>query len=69
MTGEDQRFSFRANEPCSHIASTVEMVSTKRLVDVAIIDEIQMIRDETRGCAFTRALLGVPAQEVLFFYL
>lgn len=40
------------------------MVSTERLVDIAVIDEIQMIRDEFRSYAFTRALLGVPAQEV-----
>lgn len=40
------------------------MVSVEKLVDIAVIDEIQMIRDGVRGCAFTRALLGVPAQEV-----
>ena len=31
---------------------------------VAVIDEIQMLRDEDRGWAWTRALLGVPADEV-----
>lgn len=33
-----------------HTACTVEMVNMQRRVDVAVIDEIQMIGDETR-CA------------------
>lgn len=32
--------------------------------EVAIIDEIQMLRDPGRGWAWTRALLGVVADEV-----
>ena len=32
--------------------------------DVAVIDEIQMIGDESRGWAWTRALQGVPANEI-----
>ena len=32
--------------------------------DVAVIDEIQMMRDQTRGWAWTRALMGVCAKEV-----
>ena len=32
--------------------------------EVAVIDEIQMIRDTVRGWAWTRALLGVCAHEV-----
>ena len=47
-----------------HAACTVEMLSTERRVDVAVIDEIQMIGDRQRGAAFTRALLGVVAPEV-----
>ena len=43
------------------------MLSTMMEVEVAIIDEIQMIRDEQRGWAFTRALLGAAAHEVKFF--
>jgi ATP-dependent RNA helicase SUPV3L1/SUV3 len=31
---------------------------------VAIIDEIQMMRDTGRGWAWTRALLGVMAEEI-----
>ena len=36
----------------------------KTLDDVALIDEIQMLRCPDRGWAWTRALLGVPATEV-----
>ena len=31
---------------------------------VAVIDEIQMVKDYQRGWAWTRALLGVPANEI-----
>lgn len=48
----------------SHISCTVEMVSTDELYDVAVIDEIQMMADPCRGYAWTRALLGVKADEI-----
>jgi ATP-dependent RNA helicase SUPV3L1/SUV3 len=47
-----------------HTACTTEMADTTEPVKVAVIDEIQMLSDPTRGWAFTRALLGVPAEEV-----
>nr|GLL26166.1 DExH-box ATP-dependent RNA helicase DExH18, mitochondrial [Ipomoea trifida] len=48
----------------SHVACTVEMVSTDELYDVAVIDEIQMMADSCRGYAWTRALLGLKADEI-----
>ncbi|MCL7043951.1 hypothetical protein MKW94_004544 [Papaver nudicaule] len=48
----------------NHSACTMEMVSTEELYDVAVIDEIQMLADPCRGFAWTRALLGVMADEV-----
>ncbi|XP_057975953.1 DExH-box ATP-dependent RNA helicase DExH18, mitochondrial [Malania oleifera] len=48
----------------NHIACTVEMVSTDELYDVAVIDEIQMMADPCRGYAWTRALLGLKADEI-----
>ena len=60
LTGQERRetpFS-------SHVSCTIEMMSTEQFVDVAVIDEIQMIGDDTRGASWTRALLGVPAAEV-----
>eukprot|EP00210_Caulerpa_lentillifera_P006071 g5800.t1 len=47
-----------------HTSSTVEMISLDRHYDVAVIDEIQMIKDENRGYAWTRALLGLAANEL-----
>ncbi|KAL2204617.1 ATP-dependent RNA helicase SUV3 precursor [Sarocladium strictum] len=43
---------------------TVEMVPLNQPVDVCVIDEIQMLEDDTRGTAWTTALLGVQAKEV-----
>ncbi|RZC47441.1 hypothetical protein C5167_040390 [Papaver somniferum] len=48
----------------NHASCTMEMVSTEELYDVAVIDEIQMLADPCRGYAWTRALLGVMADEV-----
>ncbi|KAK9463642.1 P-loop containing nucleoside triphosphate hydrolase protein [Lipomyces oligophaga] len=45
-------------------SSTVEMISLSRRVDVAVIDEIQMISDPHRGWAWTEALLGTQAREL-----
>ncbi|KAF6160036.1 hypothetical protein GIB67_033120 [Kingdonia uniflora] len=47
-----------------HVACTVEMVSTDIPYDVAVIDEIQMMADPFRGYAWTRALLGLKADEI-----
>ncbi|KAL4443033.1 hypothetical protein ABPG77_008524 [Micractinium sp. CCAP 211/92] len=60
ITGQERREVPGA----AHTACTVEMVNMQRRVDVAVIDEIQMIGDESRGWAWTRALMGVPANEV-----
>lgn len=41
------------------------MFGSNRSVDeVAVIDEIQLLRDNQRGWAWTRALLGVIAEEI-----
>lgn len=59
-TGQEKK-----NVPFSnHVACTVEMVSTDHLYDVAVIDEIQMMADPYRGYAWTRALLGLKADEI-----
>ena len=51
-------------EGARHAACTVEMASTRRRVTVAVVDEAQLMGDPSRGWAFTRALLGVPAAEI-----
>ena len=43
---------------------TVEMVPLNADVDVAVIDEIQMIGNKERGWAWTQALLGLKAKEI-----
>ena len=48
-------------EGAKHAACTVEMASVSRQVDVAVVDEIQMVADPSRGHSFTRAILGIPA--------
>ncbi|XP_074274551.1 DExH-box ATP-dependent RNA helicase DExH18, mitochondrial isoform X2 [Silene latifolia] len=60
LTGQEKKYVPFAN----HVACTVEMVSTNQLYDVAVIDEIQMMADSSRGFAWTRALLGLNADEI-----
>ena len=48
----------------THVAATAEKLDMKRRFDVAVIDECQMIADRERGYAWTRAILGVLAEEV-----
>lgn len=45
-------------------SSTVEMATLNRTLDVAVIDEIQLISDPDRGWAWTQALLGLKAKEI-----
>ncbi|MDO9093755.1 MAG: helicase-related protein [Rubrivivax sp.] len=47
------------------VSSTIEMVGTNTPVDVAVIDEAQMIFDASRGWAWTQAIVAVPASEVI----
>ncbi|MEY8879605.1 MAG: helicase-related protein [Leptothrix sp. (in: b-proteobacteria)] len=47
------------------VSSTIEMVGTGKPIDVAVIDEAQMIFDGSRGWAWTQAIVAVPANEVI----
>lgn len=60
LTGQEKKYVPFGN----HTACTVEMVSTEELYEVAVIDEIQMMSDLYRGYAWTRALLGLQADEI-----
>lgn len=62
ITGDDVRTD--PSEDAKLRSSTVEMVDTNSRVEVAVIDEIQMIAHEERGWAWTRAFLGSNAKEV-----
>ncbi len=46
-------------------AATVEMCPFNTPVDVAVIDEAQLLNDPDRGHAWTAAIMGVPAREVI----
>lgn len=60
VTGDEQS----AHEGAEMQSCTVEMVPLNADVDVAVIDEIQMIGHKERGWAWTQALLGLKAKEI-----
>ncbi|XP_047437545.1 ATP-dependent RNA helicase SUPV3L1, mitochondrial [Mugil cephalus] len=64
VTGEERTFIDLEGRASGHVACTIEMCNVNTPYEVAVIDEIQMIRDPSRGWAWTRALLGVCAEEV-----
>ena len=64
VTGEERKYAREDEEPSNHVSCTVEMTDCNKVYEVAVIDEIQMLKDYQRGWAWTRALLGIPAHEV-----
>ena len=61
VTGDEIRGMDALPRLTSH---TVEMAPIQKQVDVAVIDEIQMMADPDRGWAWTAAFLGAQAKEV-----
>ncbi|KMZ66772.1 ATP-dependent RNA helicase, mitochondrial (SUV3) [Zostera marina] len=51
-------------EGAKHKSVTVEMADVTAECECAVIDEIQMVGCKTRGHSFTRALLGIPSDEL-----
>ena len=65
ITGEERRLADPEAQEYGTMAScTVEMMPLNRRMDVAVIDEIQMIGNAERGWAWTQAFLGIQAKEV-----
>jgi len=60
VTGEERRIV----EGAKVTASTIEMLDPSRDLEVAVIDEIQMLTDPDRGWAWTQAVVGANADEV-----
>jgi ATP-dependent RNA helicase SUPV3L1/SUV3 len=62
ITGQEKRIVPFA----THGSATVEMAvsASEQSHDVVVIDEIQMIADDERGFAWTRALLGTRCKEI-----
>jgi ATP-dependent RNA helicase SUPV3L1/SUV3 len=52
------------SENVNLVSCTVEMVPVRKPVEVAVVDEIQMIAHEQRGWAWAQALLGIQAREL-----
>lgn len=52
------------DEDAGITACTIEMMDTTQVYDVAVIDEAQMMADPFRGHNWTRAILGVAADEI-----
>ncbi|SLM39448.1 p-loop containing nucleoside triphosphate hydrolase protein [Lasallia pustulata] len=63
ITGDERILTEDTEAPLMN-SCTVEMVPINTTVDVAVIDEIQMIGHRERGWAWTQALLGVKAREL-----
>ena len=63
ITGDERIMTENTEAPLMN-SCTVEMVPINTTVDVAVIDEIQMIGHRERGWAWTQAFLGVKAHEV-----
>ncbi|XP_030059010.1 ATP-dependent RNA helicase SUPV3L1, mitochondrial isoform X1 [Microcaecilia unicolor] len=64
VTGEELVFVDPEGRPANHAACTIEMCSVMTPYEVAVVDEVQMIKDPARGWAWTRALLGLCAEEI-----
>ncbi|KAL8942273.1 MAG: hypothetical protein Q9216_001746 [Gyalolechia sp. 2 TL-2023] len=62
ITGDERQFAEAKDVNMS--SCTVEMVPVNHAVDVAVIDEIQMIGHEQRGWAWTQAIMGLKAKEL-----
>jgi ATP-dependent RNA helicase SUPV3L1/SUV3 len=60
ITGEERRIV----EGSRVTASTIEMLDPTKDLEVAVIDEIQMLTDPDRGWAWTQAVVGANADEV-----
>ena len=60
LTGEEEDIITYAY----HVSSTIEKLQLGTPYEVCVIDEAQMIADNQRGWAWTRAIIGVLAPEV-----
>ena len=61
ITGEEQLLK----EDAAHVCSTIEMMDFDLDVDLALIDEVQMLGDNDRGWAWVNAIIGCPASTII----
>jgi thymidine kinase len=57
ITGEEEDIIPGAR----HVSSTVEKADYEQIYDIVVIDECQLIQDESRGCYWTKSILGMKA--------
>ncbi|MBB5325911.1 hypothetical protein HNQ34_003017 [Anoxybacillus tepidamans] len=60
VTGEERK----TIDGSTHISATVEAANLTDEFEVVVIDECQMLSDETRGSAWVKAIIGVKAKEI-----
>lgn len=60
LTGEEEDIISYA----THVSSTIEKLQLETHYDICVIDEAQMISDNQRGWAWTRAIIGVLSPEI-----
>lgn len=60
LTGEEEIII----EGATHTSCTIEKLNIGENYDLAIIDEVQMINDDQRGAAWTRAMLALNCKEI-----
>lgn len=61
ITGEERIII----EGAKFTSSTIEMANFNNIIETAIIDEVQLLNDSDRGYAWTNAIIGVPAQNII----
>jgi len=69
VTGEERRYggvvvNGEETQKVMMTSCTIEMADMSRQIEVAVIDEIQMLADPQRGWAWTQALMSLPAKEL-----
>ncbi|RWU09402.1 hypothetical protein EA138_11720 [Anoxybacillus flavithermus] len=60
ITGEERKNVHGS----THISATVESVNVNEEFEVVVIDECQLLADETRGAAWVKAIIGAKAKEI-----
>lgn len=61
LTGEERDMRPGAQ----FFSSTIEMLNLERVVDAAVVDEVQLLSDRDRGWAWSAAVVGAPARRVI----
>jgi ATP-dependent RNA helicase SUPV3L1/SUV3 len=61
LTGEERDI----REGATFWSSTIEMLNFDRVVDTVVVDEVQLLADTERGWAWSAAVVGAPAKQIV----